>query len=44
LWLGREVGEVGAERAVDLSGDIAFEAAHDLALTLELDRVPRRLG
>ena len=25
------VGEVGAQRVVDLAGDVAFEAAHDFA-------------
>ena len=34
LWSGGEVGEVGAECGVDLAGDVALEAAHDLALTL----------
>src|SRR5450755_2068372 len=30
----RDVGEVGAEGVEDLAGDVALEAAHDLALGL----------
>ena len=33
-WLGLEVAEVGLEGVVDLAGDVAPEAAHDLALGL----------
>src|SRR5450755_3813621 len=34
----RGVGEVCAEGVVDLAGDVAFEAAHDVALGLAFGR------
>jgi len=37
-WLRSEAGEVGAESVVDLAGDVALEAAHDLALGFALAR------
>ena len=47
-WRGsvqrREVGEVGLECVVGLAGDVAFEAADDLALGLAFGGAPRGVG
>ena len=42
-WLV-EVGEVGLEGGVDLAGDVALEAAEDLALGLAFGRAALRVG
>ena len=46
VWRGGRggVGEVGAQRVVDLAGDVALEAAHDLALGLAFGGASLRVG
>jgi|SRR5450755_49567 hypothetical protein len=43
-WRRREVVEVSAEGVVDLAGDVAFEAAHDLTLAFAFTHAALGVG